>query len=248
MSIAPLLLCFSVVVAGQGSPPAPSLPQFVAALQRAVAKNDRPAVAAMMRYPLTVTASGLQIPVSDAKMFVSLYDTVMTPALRQVIARARVPVEGKPAPGAARNGGGGITFENAVTVAPAANQFRVTAIVLPAEARSTSPGEVVARQLTFRVGQPTQVSGTLAPGGRDRFVFYAVRGAMIDARLSGVPGRSVLLHVVDAAGKPVDARAEAGTRVWTGRVGADGSYQIEVVRQPDTGKEPMIYTLAVAVK
>lgn len=203
----------------------------------------------MLRFPLTVTTSGLQIPVSDAKTFISLYDSVMTPALRQVIARARVPGEGKPVPGAVRTEGGGMIFEDALTIAPEGNQFRVTALSLPTAPRSTSPGEMVARQLTFKVGQPTQVSGTLATGGRDRFVFYALRGALLDARLSGVPGRSVLLHVIDVAtGKPIDARAEAGTRVWTGRLSADGSYRIEVVRQPDTGREPMIYSLAVALK
>lgn len=250
MPLATLLLSCLVAAADQVPPPqGASLPQFVAALQQAVARNDQPAVAAMLHYPLTVSASGLQIPVSDAKAFVGLYDTVMTPGLRQVIARARVPADGKPAAGAVRSAGGGITFENAVTIAPIANQFRVTGLVLPTAPRSTSPGEMIERQLTFRVGQPTQVSGTLEPGGRDRFVFYAVRGALVDARLSGIPGRSVLLRLVEAGtGTPVDARADAGARVWTGRVSADGSYRIEVIRQPDTGQEPLIYTLAVGVK
>ena len=45
-----------------------------------------------------------------------------------------------------------------------------------------------------------------------------------------------------------DARADAGTRVWTGRVSADGSYRIEVARQPDTGNEPLIYTMSVGLK
>lgn len=250
MPIAALLLSCLVVIADQGSPPAgSSLPQFVTALQQAVARNDRPAVAAMMRYPLTVTAGSLRIPVSDAQGFVTVYDTVMSPAVRQVIARARVPAAAKPAAGAIQTADGGITFENAVTIAPVGTSFRVTSLTVPMTPQSTSPGEPIERHLTFRVGQPTQVSGTLAPGGRDRFVFYAVRGALVDARLSGTPGRSVLLRVVEAGtGKAVDARADAGGRVWTGRVSADGSYRIEVARQPETGNEPMIYTLAVGVK
>lgn len=226
-----------------------SLPEFVAALQQAVARNDRAAVAGMVRYPLTVTAGGLQIPVSDAKTFVKLYDTVMSSTIRQIIARARVPEAGKNSPAAVRTSGGGMTFDSAVTVGPAAGGFRITGLNVPPGEQSKTPGEPVERQLTFRVGQPTQVSGSLAPGGRDRFVFYAVRGALVDARLSGVPGRSVLLRVLDAgSGKAVDARADAGTRVWTGRVGADGSYRIEVVRQPETGNDPLIYTMSVAVK
>jgi hypothetical protein len=234
-----------VTAAAQG----PSLAQFVATLQQAVARNDRAAVAGMVRYPLNVVASGLQIPVSDAKTFVKLYDTVMSPTIRQIIARARVPEDGKSTPAAVRTSGGGITFDSAVTIAPVGGAFRITGLNVPPGAESKPPGEAVERQLTFRVGQPTQVSGSLAPGGRDRFVFYAVRGALVDARLSGVPGRSVLLRLVEAGSdKPVDARADAGTRVWTGRVSTEGSYRIEVVRQPDTGSEPLIYTMSVAIK
>ena len=107
---------------------------------------------------------------------------------------------------------------------------------------------MIERQLTFRVGQPTQVSGSLAPGGTDRFILYAARGAYLDIRLSGVPGCSVLVRLLDAGtGKPVDARADGGTRVWNGRVGAEGNYRIEVVRQPDSGQETLIYTMAVTM-
>jgi hypothetical protein len=234
-----------VTAAAQGQ----SLAQFVGTLQQAVARDDRAAVAGMVRYPLNVMAGGLQIPVSDAKTFVKLYDTVMSPSIRQVIARARVPEDGKSTPAAVRTSGGGITFDSAVTIAPVGGAFRITGLNVPAGAQSKPPGEPVERQLTFRVGQPTQVSGALEPGGRDRFVFHAVRGALVDARLSGIPGRSVLLRLLEAgSGKPVDARADAGTRVWTGRVSTEGSYRIEVVRQPDTGPEPLIYTMSVAIK
>jgi hypothetical protein len=232
------------VTAAQGQ----SLAQFVAALQQAVARNDRSAVAGMMRYPLNVTAGGLQIPVGDAKTFASLYETLMSASIKQVIARARVPADGKSAPGAVMGAGGGITFDNAVTIAPLGGGFRVTALNVPAGAQSKPPGEVVERQLTFRIGQPTQVSGSLAPGGRDRFLFNAVRGALVDVRISGVPGRSVLVRLVDASAKALDARADAGTRVWNGRMAVDGSYRIEVVRQPETGTEPLIYTMAVTIK
>ena len=253
MLLAALLLSFSLLASGQPATsqpsPAVSLSQFVAALQQAVARNDRNAVAGMVRYPLNVSAGGLQIPVNDATAFVKLYDTIMSPAIRQAIGRARVPEDGKSTPSAVRNSGGGITLDGAVTIAPSGGSFRVTGLNVPAGVQSKPPGEPVERPLTFRVGQPTQVSGTLSPGGRDRFVFYALRGALVDARLSGVPGRSVLLRVVEVgSGKAVDARADAGTRVWTGRVSADGSYRIEVARQPDTGNEPLIYTMSVGLK
>lgn len=245
-----LLAPLGVLHAAQAPPiPQPSLTAFVASLQHAVSTNNRQAVAAMLRYPLEVTAGGLQIPVADAAAFANLYDTLMSPGMKQVIARARVPADGKTAPGVVRTSNGGITFENALTIAPSSSSFKVVRLTVPLGATSKPPGEAIERHLTFRVNQPTQVSGTLPPGGRDRFVFYATRGALLDVRLSGVPGRSVLIHILDTAtGKPIDARADAGTRVWTGRVGADGNYRIEVVRQPDSGAEPLIYTMAVGVK
>jgi hypothetical protein len=224
-----------VSVSAQG----PSLAQFVASLQQAVARNDRNTVAGMVRYPIEVQAGGLQIPVSDASSFVKIYDSVMSQAVRQAVTGARVGPDAT-AP---------VTLGGAVTIGAAQGGYRITGIKVPAGATSKPPGEMIERQLSFRVGQPTQVSGTLEAGGTDRFILYAARGAYLDIRLSGVPGRSVLVRLLDAgSGKPVDARADTGTRVWTGRVGAEGNYRIEVVRQADSGKEPLIYTMAVTMK
>lgn len=226
-----------------------SLSQFVATLRQAASENDRRALAGMMRYPLQVTAAGLQIPVGDANAFVGLYDSIMTPAMKAVIARARVPVDGKPRPDVIMVPGGGIIFENAVTIAPVTGGFRITKLAVPLAPTAATPGTMVARRLTFRVGSPTQVSGSLEPGGKDLYEFYAAQGALLDVRLSGVPGRSVLLRLVDSmSGKPLDARADTGTRVWTGRVSASSDYAVQVVRQPGSGQETLIYTLAVGIK
>ena len=246
-----LLMALTSSVPDAAAQPAggPTLSQFVTTLQQAAAQNDRRALAGMMRYPLEVTAAGLQIPVADAKSFVGLYDSIMTAAMRSVIARARVPADGKPRPDVVMLPGGGIVFENAVTIAPVAGGFRVTKLSVPLTPASGTPGERVGRHLTFRAGRPTQVSGALLPGGRDLYEFHAAQGASLDVRLTGVPGRSVLLRIVDSrTGKPLDARADAGTRVWTGRVSAASDYAIEVVRQPASGQETLIYTLAVGVK
>jgi hypothetical protein len=244
-------LVLAVTLAGGAAPDAQeqSPSQFLSSLQQAVARNDRRAVAGMMRYPLDVTAAGLQIPVADANTFVKLYDSMMSSTMKDVIARARIPPEGKIVPGVVRAPNGSISFDRALTIAPSGGGFRVTRLAVPTSSRSSASGEPVERKLTFRAGQATQVSGSLDPNGRDRYVFYARRGVLVDVRLTGVPGSSVLVRVVDAAtGKPLDARADAGARVWSGRPGADGNYRIEVVRQPDTGKETLIYTMAVALK
>jgi hypothetical protein len=216
-----------------------TLAQFVAGLRRAVAANDRRAVAGMVRYPIEVSAGGLQIPVPDAATFVQLYDSAFGPAVRQAVMGARVATDAR-AP---------LTLGGSLTISETAGGFRITGIKVLTGPQSKPPGEPIERHLTFRVGQPTQVSGTLEPGGTDRYVFYAVRGAYVEARLSGVPGKTVLMRLLDAkTSTPVDARANAGTRVWTGRVSADGSYRIEVVRQPESGNEPLIYSMAVVVK
>lgn len=247
-----LSLTPSVSDAVSQAPPGQSLPQFVASLQQAVSRNDRRAVAGMMRYPLQVTAAGLQIPVSDANAFVSLYGSIMTPAMTAVIARARVPADTRPRPDIVTLRDGGIVFENAVTISRAGDGFKVTRLAVPlapsAGATGTA-GAAAARRLTFRVGRPTQVSGSLDPGGKDRYEFHAEQGAFLDVRLTGVPGRSVLVRIVDSkTGAAVDARADTGTRVWTGRVSVSSTYTIEVVRQPRSGTGTLIYTLAVGIK
>ncbi len=227
----------------------PSMTQFVAALRQAVAGNDKGAVAGMVRYPLDVRAGTLQIPVPDAKAFVTLYESLITPGMKAVVARARVPASGETSANATTGTGGAVTFEGALTIAPAGGGFKITQLTVPMAPQSSSPGAAVARQLTFRVGTPTQLSGTLQPGGKDLYEFHGEPGVFVDARLSGIPGRSVLLRIVDSkTGKPVDARADAGARVWTGRLAAASRYRIEVVRQPDSGGEPLIYTLAVGLK
>jgi len=233
-----------------GQPAAgPSMAQFITALQQAVSRNDRQAVAGMVSYPLEVRAGTLQIPVADTSAFVKLYESLITSGMKSVIARARVPADGQKSASVTTSRNGALTFEGALTIAPAGGGFKITQLTVPSSPQSSSPGVAVARHLTFKVGRPTQVSGTLVPGGTDLYEFHGEQGVFVDARLSGVPGRTVLLRIVDTkTGKAVDARADAGTRVWTGRLASASQYRIEVVRQPDSGTEPLIYTMAVGLK
>ena len=250
-----LLLVLSLTAAPDANQPAgqpaagPSMAQFITALQQAVSRNDRQAVAGMVRYPLEVRAGTLQIPVADASAFVKLYESLITSGVKSVIARARVPAGGQKSASVTTSSNGALTFEGALTIAPAGGGFKITQLTVPSSPQSGSPGVAVARHLTFKVGRPTQVSGTLVPGGTDLYEFHGEQGVFVDARLSGVPGRTVLLRIVDMkTGKAVDARADAGTRVWTGRLASASQYRIEVVRQPDSGSEPLIYTMAVGLK
>ena len=190
--IALLLALFLTALSDDAQPPAgqpassPSMAQFVAALQQAVSRNDKSAVAGMVRYPLEVRAGALQIPVSDANAFVKLYESLITPGMKSVIARARVPADGQKSVTATTGSGGAMTFEGALTIAPAGGGFKITQLTVPLSPQSSSPGAAVARQLTFKVGTPTQVSGTLNPGGTDLYEFHGQQGVFVDARLSGI--------------------------------------------------------------
>ena len=49
---------------------------FLGDLRRAVARDDRPAVATMVRYPLVVMAGDIRIPFANAAALVQSYDVV----------------------------------------------------------------------------------------------------------------------------------------------------------------------------
>lgn len=61
-----------------------TLKVFVAGLRKAVAENDKAAVAAMIEYPIEIQlGNGLEI--TDKDQFVKNYDTIMTKAVRDAI-------------------------------------------------------------------------------------------------------------------------------------------------------------------
>jgi hypothetical protein len=99
MSIALLVLGSLLALA----PPSNSrLDAFLVELQRVSARDDRRALAVMVEYPLTVFASGWNIPVKDRATFLQSYDAFFTAVAGRVLEAAtgtpvwvgRVPVEG----------------------------------------------------------------------------------------------------------------------------------------------------------
>src|SRR4051812_15735807 len=63
---------------------------FLSALQRAVDHHDRQAVSTFFVYPATVMASGLRIPIIDARSLVQMYDLFFTPEMRCLIVQTGV--------------------------------------------------------------------------------------------------------------------------------------------------------------
>lgn len=222
MTVRPLLAT-ALLVAGQASG------DVAAALQQAIARDDRGAVSALIRYPIVVTSGDVRIPIADAAALAQSYDAVFTPELKAAIRD------------------GSAVRDGLVRVATVGGAQKIAGITLPPARPSRASGP--ARIVPGTQQRPAQRSGSLAPGGSDQYVVYVEKGRLLDARIERVRGREVVLRVLDAkTDRPVDARAGAGNRVWTGRVPESTDYRIEVTRQPHAGGEVLPYVLAVRVR
>src|SRR5262245_21091405 len=76
----------------------PAAESFLDRLHRSVENQDRPSVAELIQYPITILVSGFQVPVPNAAALMKLYDAVFTPELVDVIMQSDVPRGGKPRP------------------------------------------------------------------------------------------------------------------------------------------------------
>src|SRR5687768_1810515 len=78
--------------AGQSLASDPALLEpFLRELQRAVAADNRQAVAALVEYPITVFIGGVRVPMRDAAALTEHYDQIFTPELKRIIAGTGVP-------------------------------------------------------------------------------------------------------------------------------------------------------------
>lgn len=218
---------------------------FLAELQRASARNDRQAVAALVRFPIVVAVgAGLRVPIADAQALAQQYDAVFTPAVRETIARASIKPGGRVPVSATTDKL--VIGTNVVVASAAGGSFRITSIAVPPpSAGSASSGP---RRLSIRAGpNPTQAAGALAGNATDAYVVRAAKGQLIEVRITGVQGRDIVARVLDPSGAPVDARAGEGARAWSGRVTAGGDYRVEVARLK-AGSDALPYTLSVTIR
>ena len=202
---------------------------FMTALERATARGDRAAVAAMVRYPLTVSAAGVNIPVNDRAAFLRYYDGIFTDDVRRAVASGE----------AVRRG--------ILRISRDGSAPKIFAINVPAGGRRVARHDT--ERGIFRAGSDSrQLAGALARGQRASYVVFAKRGQQLDVRIDGVRGRDVIARVVEAStGAPVDTRARDGVRAWAGRVSATGDYRIDVERVAPGGAV-LAYTLIVSVR
>lgn len=219
------------------------LDAFLVELQRASARDDRRALAAMVEYPLTVFAGGWNIPLKDRATFLQSYDAFFTEDVKDAIAGAST--KQRIVPNAAF-----LPFGNVIRIKRVAGTFRIVAIVMP------PPGYKLraARRETTRVSFPAHqdaalYTGSLAAGEHESYVVRAKRNELLEVRLEGFAGDAILAHVLGAANDaPLDARAREGTRTWVGRVPSEGDYRIDIVRTVPTGDPALTYRLSVRVR
>lgn len=240
--------------AAQAVPGDTGVREFITELRRCVARDDRAAVANLMRYPLEVWAAGVRIPIPDAAALLQHYDAVFSAALEDVIARAEFAREGRPAPAIAvtLTPSGALIHGNTITIDRVGDRLKVTRVSVPLAPASGghAPGGAARKAAReprrIAMGLRTvQLSGYLATGERDSYLIWANRNQVLEVRVTGVREREVVAHVVGLKTEnPLDARAREGTRTWIGRIPESGEYRIDVVRLAH-GAEPLPYGLTM---
>jgi len=218
------------------------LDAFLATVQRACARGDRAALAGLVQYPLAVFAGGWNIPVKDRATFLQSYDAFFTEDVQEAIAAASTRLRLDPTAAF-------LPFGNVLRIKNVGGSFRIVAIVMP------PPGQRVraARRETVRVSFParlerTAYAGSLAAGEHESYLVRAKRNELLEVRIDGFAGRAIVAHVLNEAGAALDTRAREGTRVWAGRVPAEGDYRIDVVRTTRDGDPALVYRLTVALR
>jgi hypothetical protein len=203
-------------------------------LQRAIGRNDRQAVAALIQYPMIVTTAGVRISIRDAASLVESYDAVFTPDLEAAI----------------RNGSA--IRDQLIHITSVQGVVKIASISTPSPSRTdtaATPPPATRRgprRVTFSMVEVAQLSGSLSPGRSDAFVVYVEKGRLLEARIDRVAGRDIVLKVLDAkTGKPLDTKAAAGARVWIGRVPESADYRIDVTRLAEKGGQLLPYVLVV---
>src|SRR5256885_4237353 len=155
-----------VLAAHLAAVPAPdaSLVTFLVRVQRACASNDRGALAAMIEYPLTVFASGWNIPVKDRATFLQSYDAFFPEDVRDAIAAASTKQQ--IAAGAAF-----LPFGNVLRIRRVDGGFRIVAIVMPPPGQKLHAARSGATRVSFSAHYDvTQYPGSLSVGEREAYV------------------------------------------------------------------------------
>lgn len=256
-----MLVLAGHVVRSQDLPTALQLETFLTQLQTASQSGNRDAVAAMIRYPITIAISGLRVPFGDAASVVARYDDIFNPALRDVIARASVRAEG----GTQQvrvSGDSYVVGAGDIVITPFEGRLLISSIAVPrfdgGGSVATPPVETSAgtaakqepRRIAIRVGaRPTQIPGLLARATTDSYLLYLPKGQLAGVRLERVPAGAAVIRVVHArTGAPLSARLSADGRFVKGRPPEGANYRIELRRTDNADEAALPYMLSLTLR
>jgi hypothetical protein len=256
-SIATAALAAAIHGVAIGQAPATSdrlAESFLGQLQRAVDHRDRRAVAAMIRYPITVLVQGWRVPVRDAAALVTSYDLFFTPEMRCLIVQSGLPRAGEAPPtNPIRLATDGMSIgDGRIWAQRRGDTFQITRLIIPPSAQTRFVAQAP-RRVVFSgsaPGQrPAQFSGVLAGDAVESFVVSATKGQLLQASINGFRGSDATVRVFDQkTGGPIEARTPDGVRTWRGVVPASADYRIDVVRLAPYCDPPLQYLLAVTLR
>ena len=240
-----MTLLLLAALAGAGAT-TPSVDAFLAELQRAAQRDDRRAVAAMVRYPLTVTAvdlPGRPIPVPTRALFIKYYDAFFTEELKDLIdVAAGQPHAWRPSEVL-------MIGDNAMRIMWMRDRFQIIGLRIPKATRRVRGARRAPQRLDMAGRSVAYGAGSLAVGERETYLVRADRNALLEVHVDEVRRRDVVAQVFAAStGAPLDDRARGGARAWAGRVPAAGDYRIDVVREARDGDPILTYKLTVTVR
>jgi hypothetical protein len=227
---------------------------FLDRLKQAVDSADRRAVSTMVAYPLTVLASGFNIPVQDTATFIRMYDSLMTPELRCAVMASEVS-SGNTA--ASRRAAvitpDGLSLVDGAVWAPfKEGRYRIARIrVLPAVA--SVEGRKAIEHVTFeepKGERSASFTGWLVRHNVDVFVVGVRKGEAVQARIDGFRGHDATLRLSPqsaATAGPATSLPDIG-RTSSARAATDGEYRIEVAHLARYCDPPQRYKLTVAIR
>lgn len=207
----------------------------------AFARNDRRAVAGMVRYRLVVDAGGLMVPVVNAPTLLKMWDAVFPPEVRCMIEKQPMKADA-----------GGASFgDGRIRVDRGADGLKISRLTLPPGYANGLGGKP--RPVLFKWGKGLATyRGRLSADNVDVYLVQARAGDLLNAQLQSISVEAATVRVVQTAGnRELAAAGPPGSearRLWAGRVPESGEYRVEVVRRGAYCDPAVNYLLKVSLE
>jgi len=226
-----LVIAFSAASLDAQSPATPAsegkTAAFTQRLLSAMAHRDVDALGAMFKFPASVRAGGITLPIGSTAALAKAFDTVFTPELG--CALEKDTGSGARTADAVRKEGDAVTLgQGAVHLQPSGDSFVIVRIDEPAGAAPPAP-RAKPRPVDLPSGQ-VQMSGTLAAGGADRFIVSTRQGDVLQARVERFQGRAIGVRVLDARTGKVLSTGLDTARVVSATAQQPADLAVEVTR------------------